>query len=99
MFRSERAGTRCDVLRFWTCEVQNGGVQPTRKTRHLDAPHRDMPSAERNGLLMRSVKSAFALLLTKVTKRIPTLNASGCIGQADILLRSTLLLNDGLRPY
>ena len=27
-----------------------------------------MPSAERNGLLMRSVKSAFALLLTKVTK-------------------------------
>ena len=27
-----------------------------------------MPSAERNVLLMRSVKSAFALLLTKVTK-------------------------------
>ena len=32
-----------------------------------------MPSAERNGLLMRSVNSAFALLLTKVTKRISTL--------------------------
>ena len=60
---------------------------------------RVVPSAERNGLLMRSVKSAFALLLTKVTKRIPSLTASGCIGQADILLRSTLLLNDGLRPY
>ena len=53
---------------FWTCKVQNGGVQPTRKTWHLDAPHRDMLSAERNGLLMRSVKSSFLLLLSKVTK-------------------------------
>lgn len=34
----------------------------------LDAPHRDMPSAEHSGLLIRSVKSSFLLLLSKVTK-------------------------------
>jgi len=31
-------------------------------------PHTPFPLGERNALLMRSVKSAFALLLTKVTK-------------------------------
>ena len=31
-------------------------------------PHTPLPLGERNALLMRSVKSAFALLLTKVTK-------------------------------
>ena len=31
-------------------------------------PHTQFPLGERNALLMRSVKSAFALLLTKVTK-------------------------------
>lgn len=31
-------------------------------------PHSPFPLGERNALLMRSVKSAFALLLTKVTK-------------------------------
>ena len=35
----------------------------------------------------------------KSNKTHPYANASGCIGQADILLRSTLLLNDGVCPY
>ena len=36
--------------------------------RHPQKPHSPFPLGERNALLMRSVKSAFALLLTKVTK-------------------------------
>lgn len=34
-------------------------------------PHTKFPLGERNALLMRSVKSAFALLLTKVTQNPP----------------------------
>ncbi len=39
-----------------------------KAARHPQMPHFPFPLGERNVLLMRSVKSAFALLLTKVTK-------------------------------
>ena len=47
-------------------------------------PHTQFPLGERNALLMRSVKSAFALLLTKVTKPAAERRKSFYLNKAEI---------------
>ena len=63
-------------LRQWAVNVLKNRQRPCRvlqnlnrlQTWHKASAEAAYPLGERNALLMRSVKSAFALLLTKVTK-------------------------------
>ena len=58
------------LLKGWRSRRGFCKVGTTCKPRQRlpEKPHSPFPLGERNALLMRSVKSAFALLLTKVTK-------------------------------